>query len=215
MTKPILIIQHEETEGPGYIYDWATEKRIPLSIINPQKSPLPQSDFSGVIILGGMMNVCERERLPWLANEIAWVKNCIELPIPILGICLGAQILAYALEAEVRQLPQEEMGWLPIRSTTALNFNLENVFQAHSYFFEIPEGAICLAESDLCPHQAFIFGKNVLGLQFHLEWSQTDVAKLFPEHFKIHGSPEALHRKGRNLLFQLLDAHFTQLNVSF
>ncbi|WP_445360016.1 type 1 glutamine amidotransferase [Microbulbifer sp. EKSA005] len=188
---------------------------MPLSVINPQKSPFPQSGFSGVIILGGMMNVCERERLPWLANEIAWVKNCIELPIPILGICLGAQILAYALEAEVRQLPQEEMGWLPIRSTTALNFNLESVFQAHSYFFEIPEGASCLAESDLCPHQAFIFGKNVLGLQFHLEWSQTDVAKLFPEHFKIHGSPEALHRKGRDLLFQLLDAHFTQLNVSF
>ncbi|WP_444932686.1 type 1 glutamine amidotransferase [Microbulbifer sp. JTAC008] len=211
MTKPILIIQHEETEGPGYIYDWATEKRIPLSIINPQKSPLPQSGFRGVIILGGMMNVCERERLPWLANEIAWVKNCIELPIPILGICLGAQILAYALEAEVRQLPQEEMGWLPIRSTTALNFNLENVFQAHSYFFEIPEGATCLAESDLCPHQAFLFSERIMGLQFHLEWSSEDIAQLFPEYFKTYGSSEKLHQQGRDFLYKILDTHFYKL----
>ncbi|WP_444930407.1 type 1 glutamine amidotransferase [Microbulbifer sp. SSSA002] len=210
MSKPILVIQHEATEGPGYIGDWAEQQQIPLSILNPQQSPLPQSGFSGVILLGGLMNVCDRDKYSWLADEIAWVKNCIEQPIPILGICLGAQILAHALGAEIRPLPREEMGWLPIRSTAGADFNLGHVFHAHSYYFAIPEGAKCLAESDLCPHQAFLFGKNVLGLQFHLEWSPTDIARLFPQHLKIHGTPEALHRKGRDSLFKLLDAHFTR-----
>ncbi|WP_444894433.1 type 1 glutamine amidotransferase [Microbulbifer sp. JMSA004] len=208
MSKPILVIQHEEKEGPGYIYDWAVENQIPLTIIKPQESPLPQNGFRGIILLGGLMDVCEHKNLPWLAEEIAWVKSRIEQPIPILGICLGAQILAYALGAEIQQLPHEEMGWLPIRSSTQLDLNLHTVFQAHSYYFAIPEGARCLAESNLCPHQAFLFDKKVLGLQFHLEWSSEDIAQLFPEYYKVHGSPEELHQKGRNSLFKMLDAHF-------
>ncbi|AWF80703.1 hypothetical protein BTJ40_07670 [Microbulbifer sp. A4B17] len=210
MTKPILVIQHEKNEGPGYIADWAKENKIPLTVIRPQDSLLPQEGFGGVILLGGMMNICDSRTLPWLTSEIEWVKQFVEQPTPVLGICLGAQILAHILGAEIHPLPQEEMGWLPIRSAACPCFSNVQVFHAHSYYFEIPEGARRLAESDLCAHQAFLFGKTIMGLQFHLEWSKADIGQLFPDYLKTFDSPEKLHLKARDLLFKILNAHFIE-----
>lgn len=211
MRKPILVIQHEKNEDPGYITDWAQENRIPLKIINPQTSLLPKSNFSGVILLGGMMNICDQKELPWLTDEIEWAKIQIHQPIPILGICLGAQILAHALGANIHPLAHEEMGWQSIRSTPGWNISIKKVFQAHSYYFEIPSGAQCLAESDLCPHQAFSLDKRILGLQFHLEWPQQKIAELFPDFYKCHGSPIHNHIASRTVLFSLLNKHFENI----
>ncbi|WP_444945352.1 type 1 glutamine amidotransferase [Microbulbifer sp. VTAC004] len=208
MGKHILIIQHEETEGAGYISDWARDHHVSLTTVNPQNSHLPKGQFDGIILLGGMMNVDDRHKLPWLADEIEWLKGYIEQAVPILGICLGAQILAYILGANIRPLDQEEMGWLPIKGSHKLNLNIEKVFQAHSYYFDIPIGAERLAESEQCPNQAFLFKEKVLGIQFHLEWSQKVIAALFPGFYKSYGSPQSNHIASKKALFRLLNTHF-------
>ncbi|WP_444898642.1 type 1 glutamine amidotransferase [Microbulbifer sp. VAAC004] len=210
MQEPILIIQHEEHEGPGYIADWASQRQIPTILINPQISILPDTGFSGVIILGGMMNVEDQISLPWLADEIHWVKSIVNRQVPIVGICLGAQILAHALGADIKPMKQEELGWYPVHWTTPETLTLNKVFQAHSYFFDIPKNAKHLASSALCPNQAFLYGENILGLQFHLEWSQQQVARLFPEYFQKHGSSVNNHTASRKALFQLLNQHFSK-----
>ncbi|WP_226647698.1 type 1 glutamine amidotransferase [Microbulbifer variabilis] len=210
MQKPILIIQHGEDEGPGYIADWASQHQIPTTILNPQESVLPENGFSGVIIFGGMMNVKDHKLLPWLADEIQWVKRTIHQQIPFLGICLGAQILAHALGADIKPMEQEELGWHSLDWMAAQNLIISNedkVFQAHSYYFEIPEGAKRLASSKLCPNQAFLYRDNILGLQFHLEWSQQKVAQLFPEHFQKYGSPEKNHSASHEVLFEIINTH--------
>ncbi|QFT55661.1 type 1 glutamine amidotransferase [Microbulbifer sp. THAF38] len=208
MQHPILIIQHEDNEGPGYIADWVSQHQIPTTIINPQKSVLPENGFSGVILLGGMMNVKDHKLLPWLADEIQWVKSAIQQQIPFLGICLGAQILAHALGAGVKPMKQEEIGWHSIDWIAEKPSAIEKVFQAHSYYFEIPKGAKRLASSKLCPNQAFLYRDNILGLQFHLEWSQQKVAQLFPEHMQKYESPAKNHLASRKALFAILNNHF-------
>ncbi|WP_299585969.1 type 1 glutamine amidotransferase [uncultured Microbulbifer sp.] len=208
MQEPILIIQHEENEGPGYIYDWARQYKIPIKIINPQITALPKLGFRGVILLGGMMNVKDHKALPWLTNELQWVRKTIDHKTPIVGICLGAQILAHALGAEIKPMEQEELGWHSINWTATQALTIDRVFQAHNYYFDIPEGAKRLASSKLCPNQAFSYGKNILGLQFHLEWSQHKVAQLFPEYLQEYESSVKDHTASRELLFQLLNNHF-------
>ncbi|USD22904.1 type 1 glutamine amidotransferase [Microbulbifer variabilis] len=208
MQEPILIIQHEEHEGPGYIADWASQRQIPTILIKPQISTFPNTGFRGVIILGGMMNVKDHISLPWLAGEIHWVKSIINRQAPILGICLGAQILAHTLGADIKSMEQEELGWQPIHWTAEEPLTIDKAFQAHSYYFDIPEGAKRLASSELCQNQAFLYKNNILGLQFHLEWSQQQVTQLFPEYTQKYGSPENNHLANREILFELLNNHF-------
>jgi GMP synthase (glutamine-hydrolysing) len=134
-------------------------------------------DSSALIILGGPMNVYETDKYSFLRMEDELIKRAIEKEIPILGICLGAQLIAKALEAKVIKNKEKEIGWYPLKITEEGNkdnlfkyFNIEEtVFQWHGDTFEIPDGAVHLAESPLCMNQAFRYGSNVYGLQFHIE----------------------------------------------
>ncbi|WP_323843810.1 type 1 glutamine amidotransferase [Microbulbifer magnicolonia] len=211
MSNRLLVIQHEQGEGPGYIADWAAARSVELEIVDPKEQVLPDSGYHGLIILGGLTDVHQRRQLAWLAREIDWIGCATRRSVPVLGICLGSQLLAHALGAEVIEMPQEELGWLPVTPMRDWGLHTGLVFHAHKYRFAIPAGARCLAESKLCPHQAFSVGTNILGLQFHLEWSQQDIARLFPEYFARHGSPEIFHEAGRRALFQILDTHFGPL----
>ncbi|SHG12097.1 GMP synthase-Glutamine amidotransferase [Microbulbifer donghaiensis] len=211
MGNRLLIIQHERREGPGYIADWAAARNVALDIVDPKREMLPDGGYDGLIVLGGLMDVRDREKLSWLAREIDWLGRAIRQPIPVLGICLGSQLLAHALGADVIEMPTEELGWLPVNPVPGWKMGTGLVFHAHKYRFAIPAGARCLAESKLCPHQAFSAGDNILGLQFHLEWSADDIARLFPKYFARHGSPEIFHDAGRRALFEILDTHFSPL----
>ena len=147
---------------------------------NFSRDPLQQPDvsrYNGLVVLGGPMNVDQVDQYPHLATEIAAIKEALRLDIPILGICLGAQLLAAALGANVRPNNVREIGWYRLHPTAAARSDRlcrhfdgsQHVFQWHAYTFDLPPGAIHLASTPTCPNQAFRFGERAYGLQFHLE----------------------------------------------
>ncbi len=175
----VLILKHAEVEGPGLIEDLLAQQKFPYQIIDlfPQ-APLPPLDiFTHIVILGGPMNVYEEDPYPFLRKEDLFIKEAIQRGKSILGICLGAQLIAKALGAKVFKAPLKEVGWYDVTLTKIglqdpFFSNLPKkfaVFQWHEDTFEIPRGAQLIATSDPVPHQAFRYGDNVYGLQFHLE----------------------------------------------
>ena len=133
--------------------------------------------YHGLIVLGGPMNVDQTDAHPHLEAEVRAIHQAIERDIPVLGICLGAQLIAKALGSSVRPNPQKEIGWYDVavsdegsRDPLFSHFSQsEKLFQWHGDTFAIPEGAVHLASSETCANQAFRYGDKVYGLQFHLE----------------------------------------------
>jgi GMP synthase (glutamine-hydrolysing) len=135
------------------------------------------SRYNGLVVLGGPMNVDQAAQYPHLTTEIACIREALERGIPVLGICLGAQLLAAALGATVKPNHVREIGWYRLHPTAAAGGDplcrhldgSQHVFQWHAYTFDLPAGAVHLASTPTCPHQAFRFGERAYGLQFHLE----------------------------------------------
>ncbi|MDP6925124.1 MAG: type 1 glutamine amidotransferase [Candidatus Scalindua sp.] len=176
----VQIIKHIDIEGPGTIGGFLDDDGIPYNVIDVfNEEPLPNSlsNTSAVIVLGGPMNVYEEEKYTFLKQEDEFLKEVIEEGLPTLGFCLGAQLIAKATGALVKQNPQKEIGWFSVSVTGEgsddplfRGFQEEfDVFQWHGDTFDIPEDAVRLAESELCPNQAFRVGSNIYGLQFHVE----------------------------------------------
>ena len=176
----VIIIKHIDIEGPGTIAEFLDDENIPYEVIDIfNGEPLPDSlsNTSAILVLGGPMNVYEEDKYPFLKDENEFLKEAIEKDLPILGFCLGAQLIAKAKGATVKKAPEKEIGWFKISlNSNGLNDPLFqgfpeeiDVFQWHGDTFEIPEGAHKLAESELCPNQAFRIGNNIYGLQFHVE----------------------------------------------
>lgn len=176
----VIIIKHIDIEGPGTIGDFLDCNDIPyreIDIFNGEPLPDSLSEISAVIVLGGPMNVYEEDKYPFLKQEDEFLKEVIEEGLPTLGFCLGAQLIAKAKGAIVRKATQKEIGWFKI----SLNRNGSSdplfqefprevdVFQWHGDTFDIPDGAVKLAESELCSNQAYRIGDNIYGLQFHVE----------------------------------------------
>jgi GMP synthase-like glutamine amidotransferase len=175
----VLVIKHVEIEGPGLIEYCLRQEKIPYRIVNLETGArLPKiNDLSHIIILGGPMNVYEEDRYPFLRDEDLFIKEAIQRGKAILGICLGAQLIAKALGAKVFKAPVKEIGWYdvsltdegtkdPLFSSLPKKFS---VFQWHEDTFEIPKSAELIVTSPSVPHQAFRYGERVYGLQFHLE----------------------------------------------
>ena len=132
--------------------------------------------------MGGSMNVYETVRYPWILDETAFIASAVVAGKPVLGICLGAQLLAVALGAKVEPNRHKETGWFPIYKTdAAAGLSLFDIFPAemdafhwHGDMFHIPPGATHVARSAGCENQAFVYGKRAVGFQFHLEMTRTD-----------------------------------------
>ena len=195
----VFIIQHVPFEGPGTIEPWLEVQGLDFTIVKMwENSQLPLlENVSGVIVMGGPMGVHDEADYPWLVNEKAWLKQAIDLKKPILGICLGAQLLAQILGAKVCKALEKEIGWFPVQVLPNPNgFELmavkerpsitEEPFKRkvftplhwHGETFDLPEGAIRLASTQACPNQAFIWQDHVVGLQFHLEATPSSLQKL-------------------------------------
>jgi len=149
--------------------------------------PLPEiNKIDALAVMGGPMNVYQYRQYPWLLKEKQFIEQAIRAEIPIIGVCLGAQLIADVLGAKVVQNSQIEIGWYPVRLTskgekTSLLNGVSSEFTAfhwHGDTFQIPLGALHLAKSEACENQAFIYGKSVLGLQFHLEYSKDSIQKM-------------------------------------
>lgn len=166
------------------ISHWAAEHGYAEStthLYEPHQLP-DVSDYDALIIMGGTMGVHDDAAYPWLAAEKAHIKAAIDANKHVLGICLGAQLIADALGAHVAPHTHKEIGVFPIllrkHPITKGLASPMDVLHWHGDRFEIPEGATHLASSDACDNQAFIYGNNVLGLQFHSEMDSAAIDKI-------------------------------------
>jgi GMP synthase-like glutamine amidotransferase len=173
------VFQNEECEHLGVFSKILNENNISYQYIKLyEEEEIPNlNDYSAIIILGGPMNVYEERKYPFLKKENSSIKEALKINKPMLGICLGAQIIARAAGAKVYPAKRKEIGWFTLNLTTG---GIENdvfrglerqftVFQWHGDTFDIPSGSIKLAKSNLFPNQAFSIGKTIYALQFHLE----------------------------------------------
>lgn len=186
--KTALIFKHVPFEGPAAIRQWLERQGLQIEqlhtpdIADWQALELPD----WLVIMGGPMSVNDTSELPWLIAEKAFVKRAIDAGTKVLGICLGAQLIANVLGAAVTRNADKEIGWFPISATPAglahplgqLLSAAPTVLHWHGETFAIPAAAIHLAQSEACAHQAFLFGNNALGLQCHLEMGLTQVTRL-------------------------------------
>jgi GMP synthase-like glutamine amidotransferase len=137
--------------------------------------PLPIEGVHGLIVMGGPMSA--NDELAYIRRELDLIREAVAAGMPVLGVCLGAQLIAKALGGRVYRNPVKEIGWFPIGWTEAAGRDPllaglgepETVFHWHGETFDLPEGAQWLAASEACRNQAFRFGRNVYGFQFHLE----------------------------------------------
>ncbi len=184
----IHFIQHVPFEGPGTIRDWALGRGHALSRTAMYENELlPAMDaFDWLVIMGGPMGVYDDSVYSWLAPEKRFIGEAVATGKTVLGICLGAQLLAVVLGGAVRRNAHKEIGWFPVRLVPAAEgipafAGLPRSFTAfhwHADTFSIPPGAVRTGESDACAAQAFAYNERVIGLQFHLESTAESVGAL-------------------------------------
>ncbi len=178
--RKLLVFQHSAREPLGVFDPMLRRAGFRIRYLNFSRQPDQKADvsrYNGLIVLGGPMNVDQADRFPHLTTEIAAIQAALERGIPVLGICLGAQLLAAALGANVRPNNVREIGWYHLHPTAAAGGDplcrhldgSQYVFQWHAYTFDLPPGAIHLASTPTCPNQGFRYGDGAYGLQFHLE----------------------------------------------
>lgn len=176
--RPVVVFRFSQTEGPGYLGDFLTEKGVLWVQINIDAGdPLPAdiNGFSGLVLMGGPMSV--NDNLPWIPPLLGLIRQAVKHDIPVLGHCLGGQLMSKALGGTVIRNPVKEIGWGEV-SKVGQNpapgwlGNLPSsfeVFQWHGETFSIPDGAIRLLESAFCPNQAWLLNDRHLALQCHIE----------------------------------------------
>ena len=187
-TLRLQCLQQAPFEGPAAIADWAQRRGHGFEVRRLYvRDALPaQEDFDGLVILGGPMGVGEEDRHPWLIQEKAFLRQTLAAGKWVLGVCLGAQLIAEALGARVYTGRHREIGWFPITFTEAARASRFGallperlpVFHWHGDTFDQPPGAWPLASSEAYPNQGFVFADRILGLQCHLEVTPDSIRDL-------------------------------------
>ena len=177
-SSPWLVFRHVEHEHIGTLAQVLADAGIAhryVDVFRGETVPESLANPHGVIVMGGPMGVYEADRYPFLRDEQRFIRQAAEAGLPVLGICLGAQLIAAALGARVYPGPQREIGWHPVEVTSPqddFTAGLPSRFTAfhwHGDTFDLPPGATRLFRSDLYENQGFRWGRNVLAIQFHLE----------------------------------------------
>jgi GMP synthase-like glutamine amidotransferase len=219
MRRSIVIIKHVEQEGAGFMEPFLREEGWGLDIIElalGERLPDAPGEYGAVIVLGGPMNVYQVHEYPFLEEEEHFIRKALAEEVPMLGICLGAQLLAKACGARVKKAAHKEVGWFSVGLTkegmgdglfTGFPGHMK-VFQWHEDTFEIPAGGVLLARGKTCRNQAFRMGRNAYGLQFHVEatpsmieeWmkdegGKIDTAKVFAEGVLLKDAYEEQARR--------------------
>ena len=179
MRRMVLILRHVAHEPAGTLEAALADAGLGFHYVDLyEETParLPFEKVSGLVVLGGPMNADESSQYPFLASDVRWIRQAIGMEIPLLGICLGSQLLAKALGTRVYPNNVKEIGWYPVELTAAATDDslfagsgTWTVFQWHGDTFDLPSGACRLARSPLCENQAFRYAHNTWGLQFHIE----------------------------------------------
>jgi GMP synthase-like glutamine amidotransferase len=174
--KPVIIFRHAATEGPGYLATFLDEHKIPWQLVKiDEGEALPASvlGFSGVVLMGGPMSV--NDDLPWIAPLLALIREGYQADVPLLGHCLGGQLISKALGAVVTKNPIKEIGWGEVNVTNNAvakewfgELETFNSFHWHGETFSLPENAVHVLSSPYCQNQAYAIGKH-LAFQCHIE----------------------------------------------
>jgi len=188
--KPIRIFRHVACEGPGYLGVFLEKQNIPFEVVCIDEGvevPDDLDTISGLVFMGGGMNVTDP--LQWIKDEQALIRKAIESNVPIMGICLGAQMISAAMGGRITSEPGMEIGWHRVTAVAEHKSNawLKDLpdellpFHWHADTFSIPQGAVPLFNSECRQNQAFAF-KNCIALQFHLEMT-VDMVKEWVQQF--------------------------------
>jgi GMP synthase-like glutamine amidotransferase len=223
-------LQHVPFENPGSILTWAEENNCNITsthFYDDEKVP-KHNDYDWLVVMGGPMNIYDENNYSWLADEKLFIREAVNSGKVVIGICLGAQLIADVIGGKVTENPYLEIGWYPItlsqeaRDSTLFSFfpKQPTVFHWHGdTFSKLPEDAICIAENNACSHQAFIYKKKVFGFQFHLENTE-EIIKNLLIHSKDEMVPGTFVQTQKELLLhpeyikqdnKLMDMFLTQL----
>jgi GMP synthase-like glutamine amidotransferase len=204
-------LQHVPFEGLGYLETWLRMRGHAIEATHLYSGEaLPQlNDFDWLIAMGGPMSVNDEHRHEWLVAEKRLIKSAIQDGKYVLGICLGAQLIASAFGTRVFKNAHREIGWFPVNGIQTPGPNSSNVslpenfeaFHWHGETFDLPAGAVHLASSEGCRNQGFAFGTHVLALQFHLEATQATAEALI-EHCGDEMTPDRYVQSGAEILSQ-------------
>lgn len=186
----IHVIQHVPFEGPGLIGEWAAERghSLDVTLAITERYPRPD-DVDLLVVMGGPMAADDEVASPWLAAEKRFIAETISIGQLVLGVCLGAQIIAEVIGGRVRRASHKEIGWFPVHLTEAgeseplLSGWPEHAVVGHWHgdTFDLPLGPAPVLSSEATPNQAYVFDDRVVGLQFHLEWDEATLAALLAE----------------------------------
>lgn len=170
-----LVLQHTEEEQPGTLLEWLESRGLPHKVHHVYRDEQIPTGFDWLVILGGPMNVDEEHKHPWLKSEKRYLRHWLDEKKPVLGICLGGQLLAQALGARVVKNDRREIGFHPVHRTASSHPAFSrwpetlHVFQWHEDKFELPAGCQALLTNEVAPYQAFALDHRTVGLQFHPE----------------------------------------------
>lgn len=209
--KPVLIFRHLACEGPGYFEDFLIRHDVPFRLIAiDQGDSVPDSvDFaSGLVFMGGPMSV--NDDLPWIGQELDLIRLAHQQGMPVLGHCLGGQLIAKALGGRVGRNPVKEIGWHAVdcNPDDAAQPWLQGLptrfdaFHWHGETFELPPGATRLLSNNWCRHQAFAIG-NCLGLQCHVEMTPAMVVEWCRAHADEISEPNASVQSRQQMLVDI------------
>jgi GMP synthase-like glutamine amidotransferase len=188
----IHYIQNYKLSDLGTIHTWAFQKGFTATATKMYEDPIfPSMDeFDLLIILGGVMGAYDEDKYPWLSPEKQFIREAVERDKYVLGICLGAQLIADALGGKAYPHSEKEIGWWPIQltkeaQTSPLFQGIPEHFFAFEYHgdtFDLPQGSVLMATNQACQNQAFLYGKKVIGLQFHPEFDEPILQEIVSTH---------------------------------
>ena len=178
--QPIAVFRFSATEGPAHFAEWLDARGRPWTLVAIDRGdPVPDDPraFAGVGMMGGPMSV--NDRLPWIAPLNAFVRRAVEAGVPVIGHCLGGQLLAQSLGARVTRTATPEIGWIDVESVDDARANAWlggrtrfTPFQWHYDVFELPAGATPLLRNAFNPNQGYVIGDRHIGFQCHVEMTQ-------------------------------------------
>jgi GMP synthase-like glutamine amidotransferase len=192
--RPVAVLRFSPTEGPGYFADWLGRRGVAWRVVPLDAGaavPADPREFAGVAMMGGPMSV--NDDLPWVAPVCALLRDAVEARVPVIGHCLGGQLLAKALGARVARAPVAEFGWIDVQATDAASRaawfggrERFTTFQWHYDAFDLPEGATRVLTNEFNANQGYVVDDRHVGFQCHVEmtaelalaWIATDSGDL-------------------------------------
>lgn len=214
----VCILQHIQCETPGIISDCLQTANIDMHFVRTfEENPIPSNldAQAGLVVMGGPMSVYDHEKFPFLLEEQRLIEKALKDDKPVLGVCLGSQLLAATLGADVKSGAQKEIGWHPVAlkefaATDYLWKELPDRFTAyhwHGDVFDLPQGAVSLASSEMTPCQAFRYGVHAYGFLFHMEVTEKIIKNMVAEFQDELGeqgiTAGSIIQKSRNYLSEL------------